>query len=56
MVTLCENMHTGHDGIDRKGGLDGYSKKTWQETFTTEEAMLEATAEIERNGGPSEHW
>lgn len=56
VVTLCWNMHQGPDGIDRKGGIDGYSKKTWQQTFTTEEKMLEATAELERNGGPSEHW
>lgn len=47
VVPLCEYMHTGPDGIDRKGGKNGYSKKTWQQTFSTEAEMLEATATLE---------
>ncbi len=47
VVPLCEDYHTGPDGID---GRQRYSKRTWQETFATEERMLEKTLEIEREG------
>lgn len=50
VVALCWNAHQGPDGIDNKGAGGKYSKKTWQQTFCTEQEMLEFTARIEREG------
>lgn len=44
VAPLCLNMHTGPDGID---GRKNYSKKSWQNTFCTEEEMLIAVSVIE---------
>lgn len=42
VVPLCENMHTGPNGID---GRRSFSKKSWQEAYVSEGAMLQAVAE-----------
>lgn len=41
VVPLCANMHTGPGGID---GRQEFSKRSWQEKYCTEDAML---AEVE---------
>lgn len=55
-VPLCWNAHQGPQGIDRKGGTDCYTKASWQETFTTEDAMLEFIEKLEAKGGPDENF
>lgn len=51
VVPLCEDYHTGPDGID---GRKNFSKKTWQETFATEHRMLAMTEYLMNHGGEHE--
>lgn len=44
VVPMCWSTHIGPDGID---GRQNYSKRTWQEHFTTEQAMIDATLKLE---------
>lgn len=45
VVCLCEDMHTGPDGID---GRQNYSKISWQDAFVTEVQMLNQTDVMEK--------
>lgn len=45
VVCLCEEMHTGPNGID---GRQNYSKISWQDAFVTEVQMLNHTDLMEK--------